>query len=147
MIIIVILIVILINPIRMFINKQNAISSEKYTVLQKGKSINSIQAKGEIQTLDDAGSVYADSSIQTLKIVKVNVEVGDRVNEGDVLATLDSSDLEKDIEESREKLNTSKNATSIQLKIKENAYNNLKDKCENNLNSSVNECEKKCTSC
>lgn len=142
MVVIIILIVILINPIRLFINKQNAISSEKYTVLQKGKSINSIQAKGEIQTLEDAGSVYADSSIQTLKIVKVNVEVGDRVNEGDVLAILDSSDLEKDIEESREKLNTSKNATSIQLKIKENAYNNLKDKCENNLNSAVNECEK-----
>lgn len=140
--VIAILIIALIKPVRLFINKQNAIASEKYTVLQKGKSINSIQAKGEIESLDDAGGVYADTNIQALKVVKINVEVGDNVNEGDVLAVVDSSDLEKDIEESREKLSTSKNATAIQLKIKEDAYKSLQDKYDNNLNSAINECEK-----
>lgn len=134
--------IILIKPVKSFINNKNAITSEKYTVISRGKSIDSIQAKGKIESLDDNCVIYASTNTQGFKVSKVNYEVGDSVNEGDILAVLDTSDLEKDIKESREKLKTSKAATSAQLKIKEDAYKNLQYKYDNNLNSIVNECEK-----
>ena len=140
--IICVVIFLLIKPVKSFINNKNALTSEKYTVMSKGKSIDSIQAYGKVQTLDDSYKIYGNSNVQTIKIAKVNYEVGDTVKEGDILAVLDTSDLEKDIEESKEKLNTSKSEAAAQLKIKQDVYINLQDKYDNNLNSVVNECEK-----
>ena len=140
--IICVVIFLLIKPVKSFINNKNALTSEKYTVMSKGKSIDSIQAYGKVQTLDDSYKIYGNSNVQTFKIAKVNYEVGDTVKEGDILAVLDTSDLEKDIEESKEKLNTSKSEAAAQLKIKQDVYINLQDKYDNNLNSVVNECEK-----
>ena len=140
--IVVAVVILLIKPVKLFINNKNGITSEKYTVLSKGKSINSIQAKGEIQGLDDTYMIYADAKVQNFTVAKVNYEVGDTVKEGDILAVLDTSDLEKDIEESRERLKTSKSEAAAQLKIKEDAYTSLQDKYNNNLNLAINECEK-----
>lgn len=137
------LVLILIKPVKSYLNEQNALTSEKYTVLNIGKSISSINAKGDIDTLDDEVKVYGDANVQTFKISKVNYEVGDIVNEGDVLAELDSSDLEKDIQESKEKLKTAKSERAAQLSIKENQYISLQYKYDNNLNATVNECEGK----
>lgn len=141
--VIAVLAVVLIKPVKSFLNEQNALTSEKYTVLNIGKSINSINAKGEIDTLDDDVKIYGDANVQTFKISKVNYEVGDIVNEGDVLAELDSSDLEKDIQESKEKLKTAKSERACQLSIKENQYRSLQYKYDNNLNATVNEYEGK----
>ena len=131
----------LISPIKAFINNQNAITNDKYTVLKKGECINTIQAKGKINTLDDPVGIYAKANNQSFKVSKINCKVGDVVNEGDILAVLDGSDLKKDIEESREKLNTTKSTLAAQLKIKEDLYKSLKEKYDNNLNESVNESE------
>ena len=95
--IICVVIFLLIKPVKSFINNKNALTSEKYTVMSKGKSIDSIQADGKVQTLDDSYKIYGNSNVQTFKIAKVNYEVGDTVKEGDILAVLDTSDLEKDI--------------------------------------------------
>lgn len=130
------------NPIKTFINNKNALESNQYTILKKGKSINYIEAKGKIDSLNDSFGVYADSNNQMYKIEKVNVQVGDKVNKGDVIAVLDSSDLQSQINEAREKLNTTKANTSINLRVKEEAYNNLVSKNENNINKSIIEGEK-----
>lgn len=126
--ILVILVFLLIKPIKSFLNEQNALTSEKYTVLNMGKSISSINAKGHVDTLDDVIKIYGDANVQTFKISKVNYEVGDIVNEGDVLAELDSSDLEKDIQKCKEELKTAKSERTAQLNIKEDNYRNLQYK-------------------
>lgn len=131
-----------INPIKTFINNKNALESNQYTILKKGKSINYIEAKGKVDSLNDSFGVYADSNNQMYKIEKVNVQVGDKVNKGDVIAVLDSSDLRSQINEAREKLNTTKANTSINLRLKQEAYNSLLDKNENNINKSIIEGEK-----
>lgn len=131
-----------ISPIKTFINNKSALEGSQYTVLKKGKSINYIEAKGKIDTLNDSIGVYADADNQMYKVEKVNVQVGDKVNKGDVVATLDSSDLQKQIEEAKEKLNTAKTNTSINLRVKEEAYNSLLYKSQNNINNSVIEGEK-----
>lgn len=142
-IVVVIIAAILFKPVKTFINAKNALSTDKYTVLKTGKSINSISAKGEIDTLNDPYKVYADSDVQSLKISKVNYKVGDIVKTGDVLVELDSSDLEKNIQESKEKLKTQKSERAAQLKIKEDTYRSLQDKYDNNLYTAINECEGK----
>lgn len=131
-----------IKAIKIFVNNKNALKNDQYTVLKKGKSIDCIEAEGKVDTLNDSIGVYVSAENQMLKLAKVNVKVGDKVNKGDILAELDSSNLEKEIEESREKLNTSKANTSINLKSKEEAYKNLLEKNENNINNSIIEGEK-----
>lgn len=39
-----------INPIKTFINNKNALESNQYTILKKGKSINYIEAKGKVDS-------------------------------------------------------------------------------------------------
>ena len=131
-----------IKPITTFVNNKDGLESYQYTVLKKGKCIDYIEAKGKVDTLNDSIGVYASAENQKLKLLKVNVKVGDKVNKGDILAELDSSNLEMEIEEGREKLNASKVKTSINLKSKEEAYKNIIEKNENNSSNAVIEGEK-----
>lgn len=51
--------------------------------------------------------------------------------------------MEKNIQESKEKLKTQKSERAAQLKIKEDTYRSLQDKYDNNLYTAINECEGK----
>ncbi|WP_455810434.1 HlyD family secretion protein [Clostridium butyricum] len=131
-----------VKPIKKIIDNKNGLTKDQYTILTKGKNISTIQVKGNIESLDDKMCVYADSINQQLKVSKVNYKIGDRVKTGDILAVLDSSELQKNIENSKEKLKTSKANTANNLKIKQDAYENIKYKYENNLIEEIIECNK-----
>ena len=63
------------------------------TTLQKTSLVNSVSVNG---------SVTASDSVKTYKVTSVNVAVGDTVTQGQVIATLDTSDVEKQIESAQE---------------------------------------------
>ena len=68
------------------------------TTTLKTTSLNdSVTVNGTVKSGDEASVTVADSA-KTYKVATVNVEVGDTVQEGDVIATLDTTDLEKQIE-------------------------------------------------
>ena len=66
------------------------------TTLQKTSLENSVAATGTVASASTA-NVTVTEGAETYKIATVNVEVGDVVKKGDVIATLDTSDLEEQI--------------------------------------------------
>ena len=66
------------------------------TTLQKTSLENSVTATGTVASASTA-NVTVTEGAETYKIATVNVEVGDVVKKGDVIATLDTSDLEEQI--------------------------------------------------
>ena len=67
------------------------------TTLQKTSLTDSVSVTGTVASGSTA-SVTAPDSVKTYKVTAVNVAVGDTVKAGDVIATLDTSDVEKQIE-------------------------------------------------
>ncbi|MEG0077546.1 efflux RND transporter periplasmic adaptor subunit [Anaerorhabdus sp.] len=93
--------------------------------LGKGSLDETVSATGNIES-QETSNVSATSEAE---IQNVLVNVGDTVEEGDVICTLDSSDLQKKIDKARETQTTSKetNQTNYDnaLAAKESAWNSL----------------------
>ena len=71
------------------------------TTLQKTSLTDSVSVNGTVASGSTA-SVTASDSVKTHKVTSVNVAVGDTVKKGDVIATLDTTDVEKQIENAQE---------------------------------------------
>lgn len=71
------------------------------TTLQKTSLTDSVSVTGTVASGSTA-SVTASDSVKTYKVTVVNVAVGDTVHKGDVIATLDTSDVEKQIENAQQ---------------------------------------------
>lgn len=71
------------------------------TTLQKTTLTDSVSVNGTVASGSTA-SVTASDSVKTYKVTAVNVAVGDTVTEGQVIATLDTSDVEKQIESAQQ---------------------------------------------
>ena len=66
------------------------------TVLTKTTLSDTVSVTGTVKSGSSA-SVTASDSVKTYKVTAVNVAVGDTVRKGDVIATLDTTDVEKQI--------------------------------------------------
>ena len=73
------------------------------TVLNKTTLSDSVSVNGTVKSGRSA-SVTASDSVKTYKVTAVNVAVGDTVKKGDVIATLDTTDVEKQIANAQLKL-------------------------------------------
>ena len=71
------------------------------TTLQKTDLTDSVSVNGTVKSGYEASVTVADSA-KLYKVSEVKVAVGDTVKKGDVIATLDTSDLEKQIESAEE---------------------------------------------
>ena len=97
------------------------------TTLARGTLEDTVTSKG---TIKSASTSNVTTSLN-YTVKSINVAVGDRVEEGDIIITLDTSELEKQIE--KEESNLSKQKSSAQ-----SAYNSAKssyDKANKNYNS------------
>lgn len=94
------------------------------TTLQKTSLTDSVSVNGTVASGSTA-SVTASDSVKTYKVTAVNVAVGDTVKEGDVIATLDTSDVEKQIENAQESYNDSveEAQTNYQNSVEDQATN------------------------
>lgn len=66
------------------------------TVLSKTTLSDSVSVNGTVKSGSSA-SVTAADAVKTYKVTAVNVAVGDTVKKGDIIATLDTADVEKQI--------------------------------------------------
>ena len=71
------------------------------TTLTKGSLNDSVTVTGTVVAGDEANVTVADS-VKTYTVATVEAQVGDTVQEGDVIATLDTTDLEKQIEDAQQ---------------------------------------------
>lgn len=82
---------------------------------------NGLSVSGQV---DSSDTINIYSSLNTYPIEEIFVEVGDKVNEGDLLAKIDTTNLEYDIKQAKNNL--------------ENAIKSLNTEKQNNQNSIVN---------
>lgn len=101
--------------------------------LQQMDLKNTISLTGTVET-QTGRKVY---STLNYPVEAVNVEVGDVVQEGDVLAKLKTDDLQLDIAQQQAAVAASKNQAAHQIEVSRKAYENAKENYENGLDSSA----------
>lgn len=109
----------------------------KHTVLSKGEIVNSINILGEIKS-QDSTNVY---SVLNNPVKEVNVKVGDKVKKGDILAVLDTSDLQKDIEQAVATTEAAETNAKIQLDTAKRAYDDELHLYNSNSNTEIKNAE------
>lgn len=97
-----------------------------------------LEFSGNIEAVD-VSNVYPDTSG---KILEVLVDEGDEVNAGDVIAILDSGDVEYNIEMKEAALAISKLTNEYNIKDTQNNLDNVNEQVSNGLHSSLNSAEK-----
>lgn len=116
-------------------SNKNEQKNIKYTILNKTSVMTTVSSSGAIKS-GTSTNVYSNfDDNYTLK--EVNVEVGDEVKAGDVLAVIDTSDFEKEIEQLEKTVTANETKTKLTLESKKKAYEDEKNLYDNDLNSSV----------
>ena len=111
----------------------NAVATFDTVVLARTDIEHAISATGTVESAD-SHTVY---STQSYPVKAVHVEVGDVVQEGDLLCELDTSALEDQIEAQELSTGTSAQAAAQQVKTARDNYNATKDILEEGLNTSI----------
>jgi Multidrug resistance efflux pump len=109
----------------------------KHTVLSKGKIVNTINVSGQIKS-NESSNVY---STLDNKIKEVRVKVGDKVKAGDILAVLDTGDLEKDIEQAQATTTANEANAKMEIESTKKEYDNALYLYNNNLNAEITNAE------
>ena len=107
--------------------------SVQYTTLAKTDIVDNINVSGTVKSAQSK-NVYTNLSY---KVKEIYVEEGDTVTAGDVLAILDTSYLEQDIEQSSYSTNASEKSAAIDLENKKLAYENALYLYNNGLNADI----------
>lgn len=114
-------------------NSTPILSSTQYTVIKKSDIADSINVSGTIESMSSE-NVYTTLSY---RVREVSVEEGDKVKAGDVLAVLDTDDLEKDILQQEESIAYSKTSSAIDLENKKRSYESALSLYNRGLNTEV----------
>ncbi|MBR2951093.1 MAG: efflux RND transporter periplasmic adaptor subunit [Lachnospiraceae bacterium] len=97
-----------------------------------------LEFSGNVEAVNTA-KVYAEA---TAKISEVLVEEGDAVKAGDMIAILDSGDIEYNIQLKELALEQTKKSNRYNVKDSQNSLDNLNEQIDQGLNTSLNSAEK-----
>ena len=101
--------------------------------LQQMDLQNTVSLTGVVESETDR-KVYSTLSYL---VESVNVQVGDVVQAGDVLAQLDTEQLEMDIAQQQAAVDASNSQSAHQIEVNRKAYENAKENYENGLDSNA----------
>ena len=95
-----------------------------------------------IKSINTVGKIESNNKVNVYStlnnvVKEVKVTAGDKVNAGDVLCILDSSALEKEIQESEAEIKNNKDKAKVDLEGKKQSYDNA----VNNVDMSVKDCQ------
>jgi HlyD family secretion protein len=116
-----------------FAKKATTQSNVKHTTLQKTNISTTISSSGAIKS-GDSTNVYSNFDY---KVASINVQVGDVVKKGDVLAIIDTKDLEDTIAKLQLSVTASEEKNKIALATAKLKYDNLQYLYDNNLNTDI----------
>lgn len=97
-----------------------------------------LEFSGNVEAAD-VKNVFAET---TGKVVEVLVEEGDDVKKGDVIARLDTSDIEYNIQVKEASLELSKLQNDYNIKDSQTSVNNLTTQIDEGLNATINSAQK-----
>jgi len=122
-----------------FAKKANTTQSNvKYTTLKKTNISTAISSSGAIKS-GDSTNIYSNLEYN---VAAINVEVGDVVKKGDVLATIDTTTLQEQIAEAEQTLAANETKNKLSLASAKQKYDNLQYLYDNNLNTDIINAEK-----
>lgn len=98
-----------------------AVVEQEYDLIKRDDIASTISTTGTIKA-KKVSTLY--SALKDTKITNVNVEVGDQVNEGDVVVTFSTENIEKKISQSQEDIATSKKKEALDAESRERNYYN-----------------------
>ena len=125
------------------LNRNNAVQAMVSTeTLQQMDLQNTVSLSGVVES-QSGRKVYSTLSYL---VEQVNVQVGDVVQQGDVLAQLKTDDLQMHIAQQQAAVNASKNQSAHQIEVSRKAYENAKENYENGLDSGALSAEQGVTS-
>lgn len=107
------------------------------TVLQYTDLKNSISTSGRVESANST-MVY---STQSYIVKSVNINLGDYVEEGQLLAELDDQSIQDQISSQEVSISASASSSAEQIKSAQANYDNYKYGLDNGLNSSLNSAE------
>lgn len=116
------------------------------TTLQKGSLNDSVTVSGTVVSGDEANVTVSDS-VKTYKVATVEAEVGDTVQEGDIIATLDTTDLQKQIEDAQQSYNDTLQSAQTSYDRAVDDYNTALVQHDNNLidlQAKIDQADKSC---
>lgn len=116
-----------------FLNKNNQgeeISRSEITVLRKTEFLNSINESGNAVS-ETSRNIYPETM---QPVTEINVEVGDKVNVGDIIARLDDTRIRQQLEQKSAMVNSTDRSSGAQIK---NARDRL-DQARRNLANGTN---------
>lgn len=133
--IIIAIVIVCIALILFFACKNGKGTSGQYIEVQaQTKDMSSyLEFSGNVEAADDA-NVYADASA---KVLEVKVEEGDEVKAGDVLAILDSSDVEYNIQLKEAALKATNTSNYYNIKDTQNALDQYQETMDSGLNTAL----------
>ena len=113
----------------------NTVYSE--TTASRGDIVNYLEFTGTV-TASSQKKIYPEVAATVTSLL---VEEGDQVSKGDVIAYLDSSDIEYSIESKELQISESETSNYYTLKDAQTNLNNLQTQLDQGLNSSINSSE------
>ncbi len=116
-------------------SNQDSQKNIKFTVLNKTNVMTTVSSSGAIKS-GTSTNVYSNFG-DSYTLQAVNVEVGDEVKAGDVLAVIDTTDFEKEIKQLESTVTANETKDKLSLESKKKAYEDEKYLYDNDLNSSV----------
>lgn len=119
--------VVLIVSFNVFGDSNKVAPTVKYTTLNKGDLIDSINVSGKIKSENE----YNIYSKESLIIKEILVSEGDEVKAGDILAYLDSDTLHKDIEKTKLSIQSSQKSKTDEQTSISNSIKNAENSVEN----------------
>lgn len=122
------------------INAYNiGIDRSEYTVLKKGKSIEKKSFTGKMNCQEP---VNVAAKIYVYQLTEVNFKLGDEVHAGDVLAKIDSTDLERQIEDIKRKNTDQENKNKKVLEQRKLNYDAAIKNRDEEANAEIVACKK-----
>lgn len=101
--------------------------------LKKTSLQDTVSVSGVVQS-KNSHNIY---STMTYPVEKISVSVGDQVKKGDILAVLDTSSLEKDMEQQKATMSTSDTSASLAVQQASDSYETALDLYNHNQNSDI----------
>lgn len=123
----------IVSSIAFGLNGKKSAIPVQFSELKKMDLTNSINISGTVKSAESE-NVYTTLSYQ---IKKVNVEVGDVVQAGDILAILNTDSLAKDIKAAEESNKISKLTTQLDLANKKRSYENTRSQVANGTSNEL----------
>lgn len=137
-IVIVVIVVILVLILRGCASAGAAATAYQEVIAETRDITTYLEFSGNVEAAD-VKNVFAET---TGKVVEVLVEEGDDVKKGDVIARLDTSDIEYNIQVKEASLELSKLQNDYNMKDSQTSVNNLTTQIDEGLNATINSAQK-----